>query len=390
MIGGKRTHAQEVEWHNALNRIKGTAEVASKVAKTMGETYQAGYTKFQPAAPSGFGMHYDGARPLAHAHAHASAHAHALAGGAISNDFARKLIENRIAQLDAQKGQASSEIGGPQAPAPSSAEGTAVTGRVEALLSSLSVSLESGLFTGSAIVEPAKEVLSALLTGASELNVNEIDSIHTSVQQLLESVDFDSDALIGGKVAEVGKACRLLLKSAEFVLDSQRVEALRGDSVLARRHSLKAERTQLAKARLESLGRSQAHIRAAARDAAAARGHVASAGTEDGEDDDDDEDEDGQDFTSIEDDDEDAGPAATAATGPVRRVYPDRRAPPVARTRYDEFRAQVAAATNKSEALDALASYERAIGVEPSGYTPTGKTSVEAVKRYIRALYPEQ
>lgn len=423
MLVGQRTKAQEVEWANALNRIKGASEVASKVAKTMGQTYQAGFTKHQPSAPNGFGLHYEGARPSwsAHANMRERTPSNVLEGGAISNDFARKLIANRIAQLDAQKSQ-TTDVGTPQTQSVSSPEGAAVTQRVEAALSALSVSLEAGLFTGSAIVDPAKEALSALLSGASELGVDEIDSILDTIEKITDAVDFSKDDSVGGKVGEISRACTILLQSCEFVLDSQRVEALRGDSVLARRHSLKVERTQLARSRLSSLGRAQAHIKAAARDAAASRGHVApfasaspsasaaatASGTE--------ENEDGWPAISSEPIEGIwADVPSTSGRSPGRIVRPKKESgyasssasygpgaaeedeereetyaeAPQETSRYDTFRAAVESATNKREALEALQWYESSIGADPSNYNPDSKKSLQTVKKNILKLYPQ-
>jgi len=162
----------------------------------------AGFVRNQPRALMGFGTQYVGARPSLAGGKRARS---PLQGGSISAELGRSLLENRILQLESQKAAA-----GDAAPAAiperlstaPSAAGAAVSRQVEAALASVTVGLQSGLYSSSALIEPCKAALESLLAGASELSLSEINSLLEDVKTLKSALDTDFD---GEEVSSQGR-----------------------------------------------------------------------------------------------------------------------------------------------------------------------------------------
>lgn len=381
MQRGSRDSAQEAAYKAALHGIEAKADVKRRAAETMAASASRGFVLNQPKALQGFGITYEGAAPSAPraGKRRRSSGSLSLEGGTIDAALGNKLLQARIAHLDAAKEQQATEaaasVGAPPPPprlstAPTAA-GAAVAKQVEAALASLQVGLQSGLYSASALIDPCKEALASLLAGASELSLPEIDSLLKDVSTLKDVLDTDLDGDLSGKVAEVGKASYLVLEACEATLEQSKQEAERGDSTEARRAALKVNSRQLSKDRLAELQsvKAQQGIRAAARAAAARRAGIAAAaaaardraGEGEGE-------EEGADAEDEEDGEGEDGEGGVDAP-----------------TAEEAFTAALEAATTKAEAVDALRAYDATFGVETT-YVPRAATSLSSVKRYVKSL----
>lgn len=274
---GKRDSVQELFFKSGAHAILARAEVARRAAAQMAISGSRGFERLQPQAPGGYGGSYVSERPRL-----AKVHSPRMSGGDISHATGRKLLENRVSQLATQRENAAADFGPGSQPYQSahvsqaSAAGQAVVDKVEAALASLTIGLQSGLYTSSSVVEPAKEALAALLSGGAELSAQQLRSLLAVVTDLADLVDTNiaDSAHLGGKVGEVQDACFYLLEACMAVLDQQLETAERGDSTIARRGALKAEARQLAQTRLANLKSGTQQIRDAAVLAARARGPV--------------------------------------------------------------------------------------------------------------------